>query len=45
MESGAKIREVALGWLMDTSGANGDWEYFCFLNGLPYGYVTGCFKG
>jgi len=45
MESGAKTREGALGWLMDASGTNGDWEYFCFLNGLPYGYITGCFKG
>jgi hypothetical protein len=23
---------------MDASQADGDWEYFCFLNGLPYGY-------
>jgi len=26
--------------LMDASDANGDWDYFCFLNGLPYGYFS-----
>ena len=35
---GARDRETALRWIMDASTANGDWEYFCFLNGLPYGY-------
>lgn len=35
---GAKDRETALRWIMDSSSADGDWEYFCFLNGLPYGY-------
>lgn len=35
---GAKDRETALRWIMDSSSANGDWEYFCFLHGLPYGY-------
>ena len=35
---GAKNRQTALQWLIDASEANGDWEYFCFLNGLPYGY-------
>lgn len=35
---GARDRETALRWIMDASQANGDWEYFCFLNGLPYGY-------
>lgn len=35
---GARDRETALRWIMDASQADGDWEYFCFLNGLPYGY-------
>ena len=35
---GAKDRVTALRWIMDASQADGDWEYFCFLNGLPYGY-------
>ena len=35
---GARDRETALRWIMDASTANGDWEYFCFLNGLPYRY-------
>lgn len=35
---GARDRETALRWIMSASTAEGDWEYFCFLNGLPYGY-------
>ncbi len=35
---GARDRETALRWIMDAGHANGDWEYFCFLNGLPYRY-------
>jgi hypothetical protein len=35
---GAKDRTTALRWIMDAGHANGDWEYFCYLNGLPYGY-------
>ena len=35
---GARDRETALRWIMSASTAGGDWEYFCFLNGLPYGY-------
>lgn len=35
---GARDRETALKWIMQASSADGDWEYFCFLNGLPYGY-------
>ena len=35
---GARDRETALRWIMDASEADGDWEYFCYLNGLPYGY-------
>ena len=35
---GARDRETALRWIMDGSEAGGDWEYFCYLNGLPYQY-------
>lgn len=35
---GARDRDTALRWIMDASDANGDWQYFCYLNGLPYGY-------
>jgi len=31
-------RERVISWLMDADGAIGDFEYFCYLNGLPYGY-------
>jgi len=37
---GAGNRETALRWIMDASEAGGDWEYFCYLNGLPYGYFN-----
>ena len=35
---GARDRETALRWIMDASEAGGDWEYFCYLHGLPYAY-------
>ena len=31
-------RERVISWLMDAEGVQGDFDYFCFLNGLPYGY-------
>jgi hypothetical protein len=31
-------RERVIAWLMDAEGATGDFEYFCFCVGLPYGY-------
>jgi len=31
-------RERVIAWLMDAEGANGDFEYFCFTQGLPYRY-------
>ena len=31
-------RERVIAWLMDAEGANGDCEYFCYTQGLPYGY-------
>lgn len=36
--SGAKTREMALRWVHEAEGSNGDDEYLCFLVGLPYGY-------
>ena len=36
--SGAKDREMALRWIHEAEGANGDDEYLCFVLGLPYGY-------
>lgn len=38
IRSGAKDRETALRWIHEADGSNGDDEYLCFLNGLPYGY-------
>jgi len=37
MHTGAD-RERVIAWLMDAEHANGDHEYFCFTQGLPYGY-------
>ena len=31
-------RDRVIAWLMDAEGANGDFEYFCYTQGLPYGY-------
>ena len=36
--SGAKDREMALRWIHEAEGSNGDDEYLCFLLGLPYRY-------
>jgi hypothetical protein len=38
ISSGAADRETALRWIMDASPAAGDWEYLCYLQGLPYRY-------
>ena len=35
---GDVTRERVISWLMDAEGVQGDFDYFCFLNGLPYGY-------
>jgi hypothetical protein len=35
---GAMDRKTALNWIMDADEAHGDWEYLCYINGLPYGY-------
>ena len=38
MTSGAKDYKMALRWIHEAEGSNGDDEYLCFLVGLPYGY-------
>ena len=38
MSSGAKSYEMALRWVHEAEGSNGDEEYLCYLVGLPYGY-------
>jgi hypothetical protein len=37
MHTGAD-RERVIAWLMDAEHSNGDADYFCFTQGLPYGY-------
>ena len=37
-QTGAKDRAMALRWVHEAEGSNGDDEYLCFLVGLPYGY-------
>lgn len=38
IKAGAKDRETALRWIHEADGTNGDDEYLCYLNGLPYGF-------
>lgn len=38
--SGAKDYAMALRWVHEAEGSNGDDEYLCFLVGLPYGYFN-----
>ena len=38
LRSGAKTREMALRWIHEAEGSNGDDEYLCYLLGLPYRY-------
>jgi len=33
-------RERVIAWLMEAESANGDFEYFCFTQGLPYRYFA-----
>ena len=40
LQTGAKDREMALRWIHEAEGSNGDDEYLCFLVGLPYRYFT-----
>ena len=36
--TGATDRDMALRWVHEAEGSDGDDEYLCFLVGLPYGY-------
>jgi len=38
--SGAKDRAMALRWIHEAEGSDGDDEYLCFLLGLPYRYFA-----
>ena len=38
LRSGAKDREMAMRWVHEAEGSNGDDEYLCFCVGLPYHY-------
>ena len=38
LQTGAKDREMAMRWIHEAEGSNGDDEYLCFLLGLPYRY-------
>lgn len=35
---GAKDRAMALRWIHEAEGSNGDGDFLCYLVGLPYGY-------
>jgi hypothetical protein len=38
LQTGAKDRDMAMRWIHEAEGSNGDDEYLCYLVGLPYGY-------
>ena len=38
LQTGAKDREMALRWIHEAEGSNGDDEFLCYLVGLPYQY-------
>ena len=38
LQTGAKDRAMAVRWIHEAEGSNGDNEYLCFLLGLPYSY-------
>jgi len=38
--SGAKDRDMALRWIHEAEGSNGDDEFLCYLVGLPYRYFV-----
>lgn len=33
-----KDRETIVRWMFDASICNGDWEFYCYELGIPYGY-------
>ena len=37
-QTGATDRNMAMRWVHEAEGSNGDEEYLCYLVGLPYGY-------
>jgi hypothetical protein len=39
IELGAKDRAMALRWIHEAEGSDGDDEYLCFRAGVPYGYI------
>ena len=40
LQTGAKDREMALRWIHEAEGSDGDGEYLCYLLGLPYRYFA-----
>jgi hypothetical protein len=38
LQTGAKDRAMALRWIHEAEGSDGDEDYLCYLIGLPYGY-------
>ena len=40
LQTGAKDREMALRWIHEAEGSDGDDEYLCYLVGLPYRYFA-----
>jgi hypothetical protein len=38
--SGARDRDMALRWIHEAEGSNGDDEFLCYLVGLPYRYFV-----
>ena len=38
LQTGATDRDMAMRWVHEAEGSNGDDEYLCFLLGLPYRY-------
>jgi hypothetical protein len=40
LSHGAVDRTMAIRWIDEAEGANGDKEYLCFLLGVPYGYFN-----
>jgi hypothetical protein len=40
LQTGAKDREMAMRWIHEAEGSDGDDEYLCYLLGLPYRYFV-----
>jgi hypothetical protein len=40
LQTGAKTREMALRWIHEAEGTQGDDEYLCYTLGLPYRYFA-----